>query len=139
MCYVFQTAVRCRAIPMQYMCYDYMFMIQLCYVQLFRTLVRCRGQGPCSSAVRCRGQGPSSSGLRSDAEGKALVLPDFSPMQWERPNTCYMCFCMVGGSLGELTKLRAYHFSFGFRYFSFQKRSSRRLQCTHHRLQPGIY
>ena len=25
---------------------------------------------------------------------------DFGPMQWARPNMCFMCYCMVCGSLG---------------------------------------
>ena len=56
---------------------------------------------------------------------------DFGPMQWARPSMCFIC-CMVCGSLGELTKLRAYGFQFWFQVLSFQKRSSERLQCTHH-------
>ena len=47
-------------------------MFMLCSVQLART------------SVRCRGQGPSQSGLRSDAGGKAPVSPDFGPMQGTR-------------------------------------------------------
>nr|KAJ0215317.1 hypothetical protein LSAT_V11C300135960 [Lactuca sativa] len=49
----------------------------------------------------------ASSGLRSDAVGKAKYV-------------LYM-YCMVCGSLGELTKIRAYSFSFGFRYFCKQR------------------
>ena len=45
---------------------------------------------------------------------------------------CFICYCMVCGSLGELTKLRAYGFQFWFQVLSFQRRSSGRLQCTHH-------
>ena len=44
---------------------------------------------------------------------------------------------MVCGSLGELTKLRAYGFQFWFQVISFQKRSSERLQCTHHLFSLG--
>ena len=45
------------------------------------------------------------SGLRSDAVGKAQYV-------------LYM-YCMVCGSLGELTKLRAYGFQFWFQVLSF--------------------
>ena len=60
----------------------------------------------------------SVSGLRSDAVGKAQYV-------------LYM-FCVVCGRLGELTKLRAYGFQFWFQVLGFQKRSSGRLQSTHH-------
>ena len=45
---------------------------------------------------------------------------------------CFICYCMVCGRLGELTKLRAYGFQFWFQVLGFQKRSSGRLQSTHH-------
>ena len=45
---------------------------------------------------------------------------------------CFICFCVVCGRLGELTKLRAYGFQFWFQVLGFQKRSSGRLQSTHH-------
>ena len=73
----------------------------------------------------------SVSGLRSDAGGKAPVSPDLGLMQWARPSMCFICYCMVCGRLGELTKLHAYGFQFWFQVLSFQKRSSERLQCTH--------
>ena len=72
-----------------------------------------------------------SSGLRSDVVGsglgpRQLVLdfgpmqfPDFGPMQWARPSICFIYYCMVCGSLGELTKLRAYGFQFWFQVLSF--------------------
>ena len=41
-------------------------------------------------------------------------------------------YCMVCGMMGELTKLRAYGFQFWFQVLGFQKRSSGRLQSTHH-------
>ena len=31
-------------------------------------------------------------GFWSDAGGKAPVSPDFGPMQWARPNMCFICF-----------------------------------------------
>ena len=95
--------------PMQYAVYVFMLvdMFMLCYVL-------------------------SVSGFRSDAGGKAPVSPDFGPMQWARPNMCFICYCMVCGSLGGLTKLHVYGLSFWFQVLSFQKRSSGRLQCTHH-------
>ena len=46
-----------------------------------------------------------------------MQFPDIGPMQWARPNMCFICYCMVCGSLWELTKICAYSFSFGFRYF----------------------
>ena len=64
--------------------------------------------------------------------GKAPVSPDLGPMQWARPSMCFICYCMVCGRLGELTKLRAYGFQFWFQVLGFQKRSSGRLQSTHH-------
>ena len=33
---------------------------------------------------------------------------------------CMLCVCMVYGTMGELTKLCAYSFSFGFRYLFVQ-------------------
>ena len=55
------------------------------------------------------------------------VSPDFGPMQGTGSQSVgkaqyvlYM-YCMVCGSLGELTTLRAYSFSFGFRYFRKQR------------------
>ena len=45
---------------------------------------------------------------------------------------CFICYCVVCGRLGELTKLRAYGFQFWFQVLGFQKRSSGRLQSTHH-------
>ena len=65
------------------------------------------------------------SGLRSDAEGKALVSSGLrsdavSGLRSDavgKAQYVFICYCMVCGSLGELTKLRAYSFSFGFRYF----------------------
>ena len=50
------------------------------------------------------GRGPSYSGLRSDV-GRG-------PMQWAGPSMCYLYYGMICGSLRELTKLRAYNFSF---------------------------
>ena len=46
--------------------------------------------------------------------GPMQLVPDFDPMQWARPSMCFICYCVVCGSLGELTKLRAYGFSFWF-------------------------
>ena len=79
-----------------------------------------------------------SSGPRSDAGDKVLVspgfgpmqFPDFGPMQRARPSMCFICYCMVCSSLGELTKLRAYSFDFGFRYSVF-KRGARE-DCSAH-------
>ena len=53
--------------------------------------------------------------------GPMQLVPDFGPMQWARPSMCFICYCVVCGSFGELTKLRAYSFSFGFRYFRKQR------------------
>nr|KAJ0194809.1 hypothetical protein LSAT_V11C700375090 [Lactuca sativa] len=64
---------------------------------------------------------PVSFGLRSDVGGKDPISPDFGLMQWARPSMCFICYCVVCGRLGELTKLRAYGFSFGFRYSVFKR------------------
>ena len=135
--------------PMQYAIYVFMLvdMFMLCYVmlsqfpdfgpmqgarpQLVRTSVRCRGRGPSQfrTSVRCRGRGPSqfSDFGPMQGTGSQIVSPDFGPMQGTGSQSVgkaqyvlYM-YCMVCGSLGELTKLRAYSFSFGFRYFGKQK------------------
>ena len=60
---------------------------------------------------------------------RSQSVPDFGPMQFSgsRPDAVgkaqyvFICCCMVCGKLGELTKLRAYSFSFGFRYFRKQR------------------
>ena len=58
---------------------------------------------------------PDSSGLWSDA------VSGFRPDAVGKAQYVFMCYCMVCGTLGELTKLRAYSFSFGFRYFRKQR------------------
>nr|KAJ0220947.1 hypothetical protein LSAT_V11C200051800 [Lactuca sativa] len=55
---------------------------------------------------------------------RSQSVPDFGPMQFSgsRPDAVgkaqyvFICCCMVCGKLGELTKLRAYSFSFGFSF-----------------------
>ena len=83
-------------------------MFMLCSVSFgLRSDVGDRGPSQLRTSVRCRGQGPSQPGLRSDAVGKAQYV--------------LICYYVVCGSLGELTKLRAYSFSFGFRYSAFKR------------------
>nr|KAJ0206211.1 hypothetical protein LSAT_V11C500234550 [Lactuca sativa] len=55
------------------------------------------------------------SGLRSDAEGKVVVSSGLRFDAVGKAQYVFICYCMVCGSLGELTKFRAYSFNFGFR------------------------
>ena len=95
---------------------DYVICVCLCYVRFIPDF------GLMSGGAWCSGRGTSYSGLRSDV-GRGPIYARLRSdvrrglMQWARPN---MCYCMVCGSLGKLTKLRAYSFSFGFRYFQYQ-------------------
>ena len=65
------------------------------------------GQGPMSDIVRCRA-GPDEAGGAHD-----MLLCD------------YVIMCMVCGSLGRLTKLRAYSFQFWFQVLSVEKGRAR--------------
>ena len=73
------------------------------------------------------------SGLRSDAEGKALVSSELrsdavsglrSDAVGKAQYVIYM-YCMVCGSLGELTKLRAYSLRFWFQVLPLAKGRAR--------------
>ena len=83
---------------------DYVICSCLCYVQFIPDF------GPMLGMARCSGRGRINAKLRYDV-GQG-------PMQGARPIMFYMCYCMVCGSLGDLTKLHAYSFQFGFRYFN---------------------
>nr|KAJ0227874.1 hypothetical protein LSAT_V11C100001730 [Lactuca sativa] len=57
-----------------------------------------------------------SSGLRSDAGDKVPVSSGLRFDVVGKAQYVFICYCMVCGSLRQLTKLRAYSFSFGFSF-----------------------